>query len=242
MLSKKASADRIKELLGVLNFLASPFGSAEHLLINYGVKDTDYKLDNNGNPVLTDKGKADTNSPWTYISRPPTSIFDANARDFANLQNDEKADLAAGVADPTLGYYSPTYGATGTLLAQKFNDTIAEIIAGTRPLTDYDAAVSDWRSGGGDKIKPNKPLFEYRFAAQTATRPVKVALVNIDYLRGGFDAEGSRPAYSGIEEFEADAVLDPGVLDLHFPDLDRDAIMRAVEPAGRRILPSVQGM
>jgi alkanesulfonate monooxygenase SsuD/methylene tetrahydromethanopterin reductase-like flavin-dependent oxidoreductase (luciferase family) len=36
------------------------------------------------------------------------------------------------------------------------------------------------------------------------------------------------------------AVLQTGVVDLHFPDLDRDGMLRAVELVGRHILPRVQ--
>ena len=36
--------------------------------------------------------------------------------------------------------------------------------------------------------------------------------------------------------------IKPGVLDLHFPDLDRDAIMRAVELLGREVVPAVHAL
>ena len=67
---KQASPDRIKEVLRVLNFIAAPFGSQEHLLIHYGVKGTDYNLDDSGNPVLTDQGKTDMNFIWAYMVSP----------------------------------------------------------------------------------------------------------------------------------------------------------------------------
>ena len=47
---KRASTERIKELLAISNLLASPFGTQEHALLNYGVKDVDYTLDQSGNP------------------------------------------------------------------------------------------------------------------------------------------------------------------------------------------------
>ena len=45
---KKAEPDRVKELLRVLDFLASPFGSEEDLLLQYGVRDIHYTLDDAG--------------------------------------------------------------------------------------------------------------------------------------------------------------------------------------------------
>ena len=57
---KKASPDRIKELLRVLNFLAAPFGTTEQLLLGYGVEGTDFTFDANGTPAVTDRGTAGT--------------------------------------------------------------------------------------------------------------------------------------------------------------------------------------
>jgi putative aldouronate transport system substrate-binding protein len=48
---KKASTDRIKELLGVLNYVTAPFGTAEALLMQYGIEGPDFTRGANGNPV-----------------------------------------------------------------------------------------------------------------------------------------------------------------------------------------------
>ena len=56
---KKSNADRVKELLRVLNYLAAPFGSQEYMVSKFGIKDTDYTLNDKGSPVFTDKGKTD---------------------------------------------------------------------------------------------------------------------------------------------------------------------------------------
>src|SRR5579884_60024 len=50
---KKASPDRIRELLGVLNYLSAPFGTREAHLLKYGVEQTDFVFDAKGNPALT---------------------------------------------------------------------------------------------------------------------------------------------------------------------------------------------
>ena len=55
---KKADPERIKLLLNVINYIVSPFGSQEYLTVNYGVKDQDYKFDDNGNPQRTQQGVA----------------------------------------------------------------------------------------------------------------------------------------------------------------------------------------
>jgi putative aldouronate transport system substrate-binding protein len=152
---KKASADRIKELLGIMNWLASPFGTQEDRLLYYGVPDTDYNLDEKGNPVPTDKGTKDANyMPWRYFAQRPWVWYDAGLQDFAKvLQSDEQRIVPGGVQDPTVGLYSATNSSLGIKLTQPFTDGVTEIVRGNRPLNDLDSLVSDWRSGGGDKIR-----------------------------------------------------------------------------------------
>jgi putative aldouronate transport system substrate-binding protein len=163
---KKASADRIKELLRVANFFASPFGSQEYLLVHYGVKDVDYTLDPKGNPVLTDKGKTDTNPLWRYIASPASVLYYPQAPEFVQpAQDDEKAWVAAGVDDPTFGYYSATSATKSPVLDKAIADGVADIVAGRRPLTDWDGLVQDWRRNGGDRMRA-----EYQQALQASAK------------------------------------------------------------------------
>src|SRR4051794_25075179 len=55
---KKASADRVKELLRIVDYLAKPFGTQEDLLITYGLSPADFTVAADGNPSLTSDGKA----------------------------------------------------------------------------------------------------------------------------------------------------------------------------------------
>ena len=48
---KKASPDRVKELLGIMNYLASPIGSEEFVLTKFGVEGADWKYDERGAPT-----------------------------------------------------------------------------------------------------------------------------------------------------------------------------------------------
>jgi putative aldouronate transport system substrate-binding protein len=152
---KKASPERIKELLGIMNWLAAPFGTQEDRWIYYGVPEVDYSLDDRGNPKPTDKGTKDANYvPWRYFAQRPWVWYDAGLPDFARvLQADEQRYAANGIEDPTVGLYSPTNSSRGAQLTQPFSDGLSEIIRGTRPLSELSTLVADWRSGGGDKIR-----------------------------------------------------------------------------------------
>lgn len=154
-LIKKASEARVKDLLGLFNFLAAPFGSEEYLLINYGVQGKDFNFDDQGNPVLSGNGKANVNSLWTYIVQPPQVYYNATRpRDFAaTMQNGARAMIAVGVDDPAAAFYSETHAARGSIVNQGFLSAMGDIIAGRRPLTDYDGLLRDWQSGGGNQIR-----------------------------------------------------------------------------------------
>jgi putative aldouronate transport system substrate-binding protein len=166
---KKASADRIKELLHVLDFFASPFGSQEYLLLRYGVKDVHYTLDSRGNPVPTPQGQTDVNSLWSQaIGGYPQVLFNPLSDDYAPfMQAEENIMLRIGVADPTVGLYSATNTDKGPTLTQTFNDGVTAIVAARRPLADFDKLVKDWRSGGGDEIRKE---FEQAYAAAPSPR------------------------------------------------------------------------
>ncbi len=156
-LMKKASPDRIKELLRVLNYLAAPFGSQEYMLIHYGLPGTHYNLDTRGIPVLTDLGMADTaafSQGVGYMARPPYVNFSADAPDLGKVAHDDQsAFIAAGIADPTVGQSSPTYEARGAQLEQMIFDRVSSIAAGRLPLSDLDQLVQDWRTQGGEQAR-----------------------------------------------------------------------------------------
>lgn len=152
---KKASEARVKDLLRFFNFLAAPFGSQEYLLINYGVQGKDFNFDDQGNPVLTSGGTSNVNSLWTYIVQPPQVYYNAvKPKDFATMmQSGAKAMIAVGVADPAASFYSETHAAKGSIVNQGFLSAVGDIIAGRRPLSDYDGLVKDWQTGGGNQIR-----------------------------------------------------------------------------------------
>jgi putative aldouronate transport system substrate-binding protein len=141
--------------LRILNWLAAPFGSQEDLLLTAGIKDVDYHLDDLGNPVLTDRGNNDANYvPWKYIIQHPQIMYVPDIPNYAQtLYEAEQVLLPAGVADPTLGFYAPSSSSKGLSINQAYTDAITDIMAGRRPLTDYDQAVKDWQTNGGNQIR-----------------------------------------------------------------------------------------
>jgi putative aldouronate transport system substrate-binding protein len=153
---KKAPPERIKELLGVLNFLAAPFGTQEQMLMSYGLPNTDYKLDPSGNPTPVAANSYVYNPvPFRYLTQYPGVQYNTtNPQDYAQVVHPTELAMAAvGIQDPTLNLYSASFANLNAVLQQGVNDGISDIVQGRRPLADLDQVLADWRSKGGDKIR-----------------------------------------------------------------------------------------
>jgi len=161
---KKASADRIKELLGVLNYVCAPLGTTEALLMQYGVEGSDFTRDPNGNPVLTQQGQSETVVPWKNIGGPPEYLFSSTSSEFVPYTYQaQKEHFAVTVKNPTAGLYSPTDSSKRIVLRTAFLDKLSDILFGRSPISGYDDLVNEWRSNGGDTIRG-----EYERAFQQA--------------------------------------------------------------------------
>jgi putative aldouronate transport system substrate-binding protein len=152
---KKASPDRVKELLRVLNWLAAPFGSQEDLLLTYGLKDQDYALDAKGNPRPTPDGISRAGYvPWRYLAQHPWVYYQADLDGFAKASHEaEMATIPLGVDDPTNGFLAPTLYAKGANADMVFWDGLRDVILSRRPFTDYDQLVTDWKTTAGDQVR-----------------------------------------------------------------------------------------
>jgi putative aldouronate transport system substrate-binding protein len=152
---KKGSADRVKEILRIMNYLAAPFGTAEDLLLSYGQAGSDYTVDAEGNPVPTQAGLANSGYvPWQYIAHRPFVWHQANLPGYAQAAFEVEQTLVnIGVADPTRGYHSATQSRKGVVADQAFYDGVADILFNRRPFTDFDQLVNDWRTNGGEEIR-----------------------------------------------------------------------------------------
>jgi len=168
---KKASDARVKMLLRVLDYIAAPFGSQEFLLVNYGIQGRDWDPDANGNPILNKTGQTDFSGVSTgavsflgsQIVGRNLVLYSAADPTFAKrIQDYQKILAPISTEDASLGLYSGTQASTGVQLIQPFGDGVTDIVAGRRPLSDYDSLVSTWKSAGGEKIRAE---FQAAYAA-----------------------------------------------------------------------------
>src|SRR5712691_3899759 len=161
---KKASAERIKELLGVLNYVAAPVGTTEALLLQYGVEGPDFTRDANGNPVQTPQGLTDTIVPWKNIGGPPDYLFSASSAEYVPIAYQaQKEHFSLTVPNPIVGLYSPTDASKGITLKTIMTDRLLEILFGKQPVSALDDLVKDWRTNGGNTIRSE---YEQAFQAK----------------------------------------------------------------------------
>jgi putative aldouronate transport system substrate-binding protein len=160
---KKASPERIKELLRILNWLAAPMGSQEYLLMTYGLKDVHWTPDAKGNPILNDRGKADALVPFRYITQGPVALYYTRDPQYASIMQDaEKAMFPFVSMNPTNGYYSPTFSSKYPALINDLQGKINEIVVGRQPMSAFDQVVRAFLDGGGNQIRTE---FEQQIAA-----------------------------------------------------------------------------
>jgi putative aldouronate transport system substrate-binding protein len=152
---RKAPADRIRELLGIVNYMVAPFGTRENVLLNYGVQDRDFTFDAAGSPVLSQTGTAEvTTFPIWKMSASPPVLFDPNDAAFAQVASDATAHaLSVGVASPVAGLYSNTASRKAALLNQPLTDGLYNIMFGRDSTSALDGLIAQWRANGGDAIR-----------------------------------------------------------------------------------------
>ncbi|TDE98802.1 hypothetical protein EXU48_00945 [Occultella glacieicola] len=153
----KGDEARVRMLLEVLNFLAAPIGTAEHLFRKYGLEGVHYDFDGNNDPVLTELGETEASGgtfPIEYlIDGPRPNYYPGRPQVAQDIYDHMQQVIPTGVRNPTVGLYSATQGTVGGRLNTTLNDATNAILLGREPVSSWDDVVADWRSAGGDSIR-----------------------------------------------------------------------------------------
>lgn len=154
---KRGDESRTRMMLEVLNWLAAPIGTSEHLFRKYGIEGTHYELDGNGDPVLTELGVNEASGgtfPIEYlIDGPRPNYYPGRPEVAQDITDHMQQVVPTGVRNPTVGLYSPTQGTTGGRLTTTITDATNAILLGREPVSSWDDVAADWRTGGGDTIR-----------------------------------------------------------------------------------------
>lgn len=152
---KKASDERVKEILRLADWAAAPFGTEEYTLINYGVEGADHRRDSKGNPVLTKRGIQDIAVPFKFLASAVPAVYDPESKDGVRHLHGAYAEMIPKmVKDPTLSLTSPTWDADGLgSLHTLRQDGLKDIISGRKPLSYYDELVKEILGKGAEKAR-----------------------------------------------------------------------------------------
>lgn len=147
------SADRAEALLGVLDYFAAPFGTAEHMFKTYGMPGIHHELDGS-DPVLTEKGRSETALSLGYLGEGPYTIYQAGHPDGAQAQFDAMTELVpTAVRNPAQGLFSQTQSRKRTQIDGALNDLQDDILQGRKPVSAWADGVATWKKNGGDQIR-----------------------------------------------------------------------------------------
>ncbi|MET7646017.1 hypothetical protein ABZS83_20785 [Streptomyces sp. NPDC005426] len=156
-INKKADAKRVKMLLGVMDYLAAPFGTEERLFLDNGIEGKHFTRTANGDVKLTAKGNSEavtTAMPLAFLAAGPEYVYLPGKSELAgNIHGWQQELLKISQTNPTSGHFSDTNTSKSPSLTTAMSDCQKDIIAGRKPLSAYKEELRKWRSGGGDKIR-----------------------------------------------------------------------------------------
>lgn len=150
---KKASPDRIRQLLRIMNWLATPFGTEEHLFRVYGIDGVHYQRTQGDVQIIEDRA-LQVKVPAYYIAKEPPVLYTAGKPQVTREQYEtNKRLIPTGVRDASLGLVSETDVTIKARLVKTMTDTTSDILQGRKSVADWDEAVRTWRTAGGDTIR-----------------------------------------------------------------------------------------
>lgn len=163
-LKKTDDKERIELLLRVANCLAAPFGTKEYLVNRYGVEGVHYTINDDGDPVRTEKGTVEGSMGFPYIADAPLPLYEPGYPEVTKTEHAYQVKaVPMTVADPTVGLYSETANAKGPSLNEMIRTARREILQGRQPVSHLDDVNKQWRRDGGDQIIKE---FEEAYAAK----------------------------------------------------------------------------
>lgn len=152
LIRKGASKETVENALAAANFSAAPYGTKERMLVDYGVEGTHYTV-KDGTPVKNDRGNSEVLNAWSMLAAPAPYFAHPDLPDVARKQVEWQQRMGAFMKKTStygMNIVEPTRYAN---LASQFEQLEIDYVRGNKKLSDVQAAISTWRSSGGDKLR-----------------------------------------------------------------------------------------
>lgn len=145
-------AERIKELLRVLDYISAPAFSAENNFLTYGLPGWD-STTVKGTQQLTNKGTNEIGELVTLANGPQILYFPQKPQYVLGVQQDLRNIMQGAIPSPSWGLSSPTNDKQSTSLSNMLASDFARIVRGQDPLSALSGVIQQWLNAGGAKIK-----------------------------------------------------------------------------------------
>jgi putative aldouronate transport system substrate-binding protein len=145
--------DRVRELLRILDYLASPFGSEEQVFLANGIEGVHWDFNADGARIVNDKGRSERSDLVYFMGNLPVLYYPEDPKIGLQVQKDLKASIALGIDDPTQVLFSQANVDSGPQLNQLGMDSISSIVSGRAAVDTLGDVISQWKSQGGDQIR-----------------------------------------------------------------------------------------
>ena len=153
-LNKNLSSTQIEEILELANYLAAPYGSYEYTLINYGVEGTDYTVTSAG-PTYTKQGYNESNQAiYQQLVTPQSAVTNVNYPEITKGYCAWAGNAVKYAYKPTFWNMNITAPAQYTTVSgmTEVVDIVNEVTYGTKTVADFQTALANWKSSGGQKM------------------------------------------------------------------------------------------
>ncbi len=151
---KQGDDERVRELIGISNWFASPWGTKQYYLFRAGVEGHNYEFDADGKRVTIEENKAENMGPLIYMG---SSALVHNSDAYPEIAQMEYESEAEGMDHvmplPINGLESETGQTKNAQLTKIISDGRADIITGRKEVSAWEGIVADWKSKGGDQVR-----------------------------------------------------------------------------------------
>ncbi len=148
--------DRVRMLLAVLDWCASPFGTEAWTYRKFGIEGRDFAY-RDGAPVLTRTGNSETalgEFPLQYFTECPLPLYYAGHPTMTDTVHGSLSSwIDDGQPNPAYGLYSPTNSTKGPVVGTFATNAINDVLLGRADVSSWRATVREWRRRGGDAIR-----------------------------------------------------------------------------------------
>ncbi|MFF8842307.1 extracellular solute-binding protein [Streptomyces sp. NPDC015127] len=150
--SKDADEKTVRDILALANFCAAPYGSKEQRLRQYGVEGVHHTL-KDGVLAKNGRGNNEVFATYEYIASPAPFIAQPDHPDVVKGMVEWQQRQGVHVRKPLFHGMQIQEPNRYTELNAEFEDLEKDIVRGRKKIGDMQQAVSDWKSGGGDKLR-----------------------------------------------------------------------------------------